>query len=65
MRTVKYSTITKEANPDAGTFSLGDLCPKLFEKSENVRPLNVSGNRVSKDRFQRFESFSVHGFLVP
>jgi hypothetical protein len=49
MRAVKYSTIPKETNPDAGTFALGDLRPKLSEKSKNIRPLNVSGDGVSKD----------------
>jgi len=62
---VKYSTITKKTDPDAGTFPLGDLSSKLFEKSKNVRPLNVSRDRMSKDGFQCFEIFPFHMILVP
>jgi hypothetical protein len=62
---VKYSTITKKTNPDAGTFPLGDLGSKLSEKSKNIRPLNVSRDRMSKDGFQSFKIFSLHMFLVP
>ena len=62
---MKYSTIPKKTNPHAGTFALGYLRPKLSEESENIRPLNVSRNGVSKDRFQGFEMFSFHKFLVP
>jgi hypothetical protein len=65
MRPVKYSTITKETNADARTFPLGNLCSKLSEKSENIRPLNVSRDGMSKDRCQSFEVFSFHRFLVP
>ena len=65
MRAVKYSTIPKETNTDARTFTLGNLSPKLFEESQNIRPLNVSRNGVSKDRCQSFEMFSLHRFLVP
>nr|WP_237754290.1 hypothetical protein [Geobacter sp. OR-1] len=46
---MEYSTVPKETNPNAGTLMLGDLRPKLSEKSKNIRPLNVSGNGVSKD----------------
>lgn len=65
MRTVKYSTITKETYTHSGTFALGDFSPKLSEKSENIRPLNVPGDRMGKDRFQSFKIFSLHMLLVP
>ena len=46
---MKYSTITKQTNPHAGTFTLGDLSSKLSEENKNIRPLNVARDRMCKD----------------
>jgi hypothetical protein len=54
MRAVKYSSVSKKPYSDTGTFPLGDLSPKLSEKSQNIRPLNVSRDRMGKDGLQRF-----------
>jgi hypothetical protein len=62
---VKYPSVAKETNSHTGTFALGDLSTKLSEKSKDVRPLNVSRDRMSKDALKSFEIFSLHIVLVP
>jgi len=63
MRAVKYSSVSKKPYSDTGTFPLGDLSPELSEKSQDIRPLNVSRDRMGKDGLQCFEIFPFHFFF--
>ena len=65
MGAVEYPPITKEPNTDARTLTLSDLSPKLPEESHDIRPLDVAGDGMGKDRFESFVMFSPHMILVP
>ena len=62
---MEYTSVAEEANTHTGTFALANLSPELSEKSEDVRPLNVPRDRMSKDGLKGFEIFSLHVSLVP
>lgn len=62
---MEYPPVAKETDTYTRTFALGDLSPKLSEESKDVRPLNVSRDRMRKDGLKSFEIFPLHMILVP